>query len=119
VVGVLVVRESGCLGLRAARVGSRPVSQSSRPCGTRRSYAPACIAIRTERRAERGDRYDINYVTTGLSRYDIVTADASMAQLARDNEPVLTDGRLFSSREMQAFDQAVVVQALADRPDGA
>jgi hypothetical protein len=48
----------------------------------------AALATMQGRRPKRGDGYDIQHLTKGLSRCDIVTADAGMAQLATDRRLV-------------------------------
>lgn len=47
----------------------------------------------------RGDGYDIEHLTRGLSRCDIMTADSSVTQLARDFRLIPTGCSLFSVRE--------------------
>jgi hypothetical protein len=67
----------------------------------------AGIAVRRGRLARRGDGYDIEHLTCGLSRCDFVTADAGMTQLVRDHKLAPRGCQIFSTREMQMFHTAV------------
>jgi hypothetical protein len=67
----------------------------------------AGIAVRRGRLAKRGDGYDIDHLTCGLSRCDFVTADAGMTQLVRDHKLVPNGCQIFSTREIQGFHAAV------------
>lgn len=59
------------------------------------------------RAAKRGDGYDIDHLTSGLSRCDIVTADGGMAQLVRNHKLAPAGCQLFSTREMGGLHEAV------------
>lgn len=74
----------------------------------------AALAARTGRRARLGDGHDIAHLTHGLSRCDLVTADAGMAQLIKDFKLAPAGCLVFSYRE---FDQLAtqVEQLLAER----
>ncbi len=77
----------------------------------------AGLAVARNRRAKPGDGYDIDHLTVGLSRCDIVTADGGMTQLVTNHQLVPPDCRIFSTREMQEFHDAVE-EALAAAPAG-
>ena len=77
----------------------------------------AGIAVQREQRAKHGDGYDIDHLTCGLSRCDLVTADAGMAQLVRNRKLVPNGCQIFSTREMQMF-HAAVEAALTGAEDG-
>ncbi len=77
----------------------------------------AGIAVRRGRLARRGDGYDIDHLTCGLSRCDLVTADAGMTQLVRGHKLVPSGCQIFSTREMQMF-HAAVEAALRGAPVG-
>lgn len=78
----------------------------------------AGLAVMRGRLAHRGDGYDIDHLTSGLSRCDFVTADGGMTQLVRNYKLVPTDCQLFSARERQQFHRAIEV-ALATAPSSA
>jgi hypothetical protein len=67
----------------------------------------AALATMRDRKAKKGDGYDIAHLTRGLSRCDIVTADAGMTQLVRDHRIMPTGCQLFSFREMAELHGAV------------
>ena len=67
----------------------------------------AALATMRDRKAKRGDGYDIAHLTRGLSRCDIVTADAGMTQIVRDRRIVPAGCQLFSFREMAELHRAV------------
>lgn len=75
----------------------------------------AGLATARNRRANRNDGYDIDHLTAGLSRCDIVTADGGMTQLVRNHKLVPLGCRIFSTREMKEF-HAAVEEALAAGP---
>jgi hypothetical protein len=67
----------------------------------------AALATMHGRKAKKGDGYDIAHLTRGLSRCDIVTADAGMTQIVRDRRIVPAGRQLFSFREMAELHRAV------------
>ena len=67
----------------------------------------AALATMRDRKAKKGDGYDIAHLTRGLSRCDIVTADAGMTQIVRDRRIVPAGCQLFSFREMAELQRAV------------
>lgn len=72
-------------------------------CAPSLRYPPlflAALCCTPRRKAKPGDLYDIYHLTQGFSRCDIVTADASMAQLCRDFRLIPSTVRLFSAREL-------------------
>jgi hypothetical protein len=75
----------------------------------------AGLALTRNRVAKPGDGYDIDHLTCGLSRCDIVTADAGMTQLVR-NLKLAPDGcQVFGTRDMDGLHRAVEA-ALAAAP---
>jgi hypothetical protein len=67
----------------------------------------AALAATRGRKARPGDGYDIEHLTRGLSRCDIVTADSGMTELCRTYKLVPSGCQLFSYRELDAFRDAV------------
>jgi hypothetical protein len=67
----------------------------------------AGLATMQRRVAKRGDGYDIDHLTTGLSRCDIVTADAGMWQLVHNHKLVPTGCQIFATRDMEGLHRAV------------
>jgi hypothetical protein len=65
------------------------------------------------RKAKQGDGYDIAHLTRGLSRCDIVTADAGMTQIARSRRIVPDGCQLFPFRDMAALHRAVETALVA------
>jgi hypothetical protein len=60
----------------------------------------AGIATTPRRKAKPGDGYDIDHLAQGLSRCDVVTADAGMKQLCRDHRIIPSGVGLLSTREL-------------------
>jgi hypothetical protein len=67
----------------------------------------AAVAATPGRKVRPGDGYDIEHLTRGLSRCDIVTADSAMTQACRTYKLVPSGCELFSYRELDAFRSAV------------
>ena len=67
----------------------------------------AGLATMPRRVAQRGDGYDIDHLTGGLSRYDIVTADAGMWQLVHNHKLVPAACQIFPTRDMAGLHRAV------------
>jgi hypothetical protein len=67
----------------------------------------AALAATAGRKGHPGDGYDIEHLTRGLSRCDIVTADSGMTQICRTYRLVPRGCQLFSYRELDAFRDAV------------
>jgi hypothetical protein len=63
----------------------------------------AGLAVARNRRAKPGDGYDIDHLTVGLSRCDILTADGGMTQLVNNHKLLPTGCRIFNqpSRYLQ------------------
>jgi hypothetical protein len=74
----------------------------------------AALAARSGRRARLSDGHDIAHLTHGLSRCDLVTADAGMAQLIKDFKLAPPGCQVFSYREFDQFADTVS-QILAER----
>ena len=74
----------------------------------------AGLATMPRRVAQRGDGYGIDYLTSGLSRCDIVTADAGMWQLVQNHKLVPAACQLFPTRDMAGLHRAV--EAALARP---
>jgi hypothetical protein len=72
----------------------------------------AGLAVARNRLAKLGDGYDIDHLTAGLSRCDIVTADGGMTQLVTNHKLVPVGCSVFSTRQMREFHD-VVEEALA------
>ena len=66
----------------------------------------AGLAVMRDRVAKPGDGYDIDHLTCGLSRCDIVTADGGMAQLVRNHKLAPTDCQVFATRDMAGLHRA-------------
>jgi hypothetical protein len=66
---------------------------------------------------EKWDGYDIEHLTRGLSRCDLVTADSSMTELCRAYKLVPAGCQLCSYRELDAFQQAVEEAVPVDEDD--
>lgn len=67
----------------------------------------AALAATPGRKARPGDGYDIEHLTRGLSRCDIVTADSSMTEICRAYKLVPAGCQLFGYRELAALRAAV------------
>jgi hypothetical protein len=67
----------------------------------------AALATMRGRRPKRGDGYDIEHLTKGLSRCDIVTADAGMTQLAMDRRLVPSQCELLRFNDINGLTAAV------------
>jgi hypothetical protein len=67
----------------------------------------AGLALTRNRVARPGDGYDIDHLTCGLSRCDIVTADGSMTQLVLNHKLIPEGCQLFATRDMAGLHQAV------------
>jgi len=67
----------------------------------------AAIANTPGRKAKESDGYDIQHLTLGLSRADVVTADSGMAQLLRDYRLVPTTCDVYGAREIATMVTAV------------
>lgn len=67
----------------------------------------AGLGVMPARVAQPGDGYDIDHLSCGLSRCDLVTADGGMTQLVRNHKLVPRGCQLFSTREMSEFHRAV------------
>jgi hypothetical protein len=67
----------------------------------------AGLGVMRARVAQPGDGYDIDHLSCGLSRCDLVTADGGMTQLVRNHKLVPTGCELCSTREMSEFHRAV------------
>jgi hypothetical protein len=67
----------------------------------------AGLATMPRRVAQRGDGYDIDHLASGLSRCDIVTADAGMWQLVQNHKLVPAACRIFPTRDMASLHRAV------------
>jgi hypothetical protein len=67
----------------------------------------AGLATMPRRVAQRGDGYDIDHLTSGLSRCDIVTADAGMWQLVHNHKLVPAACQIFPTRDMAGLHRAV------------
>jgi hypothetical protein len=74
----------------------------------------AGLALTRNRNAKPGDLYDLQHLSQGLSRCDVVTGDGGMVQLCRGRGLIPSAVRLFSSRE---FDD--MASYLAGRLDDA
>jgi hypothetical protein len=77
----------------------------------------AALAASPGRKARPGDGYDIEHLTRGLSRCDLVTADSSMTELCRTYKLVPAGCQLFSYRELEAFQRAVEEAVPVDEDD--
>jgi hypothetical protein len=75
----------------------------------------AALATMSGRRPKRGDGYDIEHLTKGLSRCDIVTADSGMTQLVKDHRLVPSGCQLFRFNDIAGLTAAIEV-ALGGRP---
>jgi hypothetical protein len=73
----------------------------------------AALAARSGRRARLSDGHDIAHLTHGLSRCDLVTADAGMSQLIKDFGLAPAGCQVFSYREFDQLADAVA-RALAE-----
>jgi hypothetical protein len=67
----------------------------------------AALAATPGRKARPGDGYDIDHLTRGLSRCDMVTADSGMTEVCRTYKLIPRGCQLFSYRELDAFRDAV------------
>lgn len=67
----------------------------------------AGLATMPRRVAQRGDGYDIDHLTSGLFRCDIVTADAGMWQLIQNHKLVPAACQIFPTRDMASLHRAV------------
>jgi hypothetical protein len=67
----------------------------------------AALATMPGRRPKRGDGYDIEHLTKGLSRCDIVTADGGMTQLAKDRRLIPHECELFRFNDIDGLTAAV------------
>ena len=67
----------------------------------------AGLAVRRNRVAKPGDGYDIDHLVCGLSRCDIVTADASMWQLVLNHKLLPAECQIFPTRDMAGLHRAV------------
>lgn len=67
----------------------------------------AALATMRGRRPKRGDGHDIEHLTKGLSRCDIVTADAGMTQLANGHQLVAADCQLLRFNDIDGLIAAV------------
>jgi hypothetical protein len=67
----------------------------------------AALALMPGRRPKRGDGYDIEHLTKGLSRCDIVTADSGMTQLVKDRHLVPDGCQLFRFNDIGGLTAAV------------
>jgi hypothetical protein len=65
----------------------------------------------TERKPRSRDGYDIEHLTIGLSRCDLVTADRSMTRIARERDLIPDGCQLFEFSDVAGL-TAVVEQAL-------
>jgi hypothetical protein len=74
----------------------------------------AALAAHPGRRARPSDGHDIAHLTHGLSRCDLVTADAGMTQLIRDFRLAPTGCEVFSYREFGELPEAIE-KLLAER----
>jgi hypothetical protein len=72
----------------------------------------AAIGVMRNRRPQRGDGHDIAHLTRGLSRCDIVTADAGMTQLCLNYKLVPDDCVLLRFNDVEGL-SAAVSEALA------
>ena len=75
----------------------------------------AAIAVMSGRKPKRGDGHDIVHLTRGLSRCDIVTADAGMTQLCLDHKLVPEGCTLLRFNDVDGLSGAVE-QALDQAP---
>jgi hypothetical protein len=71
----------------------------------------ALAADPTNRQPRPSDGYDIEHVTIGLSRCDVVTADGSMTRIARERNLIPDGCQLFEFTDVAGL-TAVVEQAL-------
>jgi len=67
----------------------------------------AALAASPERRARPSDGHDIAHLTHGLSRCDLVSADAGMTQLIRDFRLAPAGCHIFSYREFDRLAMAI------------
>jgi hypothetical protein len=67
----------------------------------------AALAATPGRKARPGDGYDVEHLTRGLSRCDMVTADSGMTEVCRTYKLVPSGCQLFSYRELGPFRSAV------------
>jgi hypothetical protein len=67
----------------------------------------ALAADPTNRKARRSDGYDIEHLTLGLSRCDIVTADRAMTRIARERRLVPAGCQLFEYSDVAGVTAAV------------
>lgn len=75
----------------------------------------AAIVIMSGRKPKRGDGHDIVHLTRGLSRCDIVTADAGMTQLCIGHKLVPEGCRLLRFNDVEGL-SAAVADALEKAP---
>jgi hypothetical protein len=67
----------------------------------------AAIGVMSGRKPKRGDGHDIVHLTRGLSRCDIVTADAGMTQLCIDHKLVPDDCTLVRFNDVKGLSAAI------------
>jgi hypothetical protein len=67
----------------------------------------AALAVHPERRAKSGDGYDIEHLTRGVSRCDVVTADSAMVQRAEEHGLVPAGCDLIRTADQQGLRQAI------------
>jgi hypothetical protein len=75
----------------------------------------AAIAVMRDRRPRRGDGHDIVHLTRGLSRCDIVTADAGMTQLCVNHRLVPQGCTLLRFNDVNGL-SAAIARALTEAP---
>ena len=67
----------------------------------------AALAVHPERRARSGDGYDIEHLTRGLSRCDVVTADSAMVQRAEEHGLVPVGCDLIRTADQEGLRKAI------------
>jgi hypothetical protein len=70
----------------------------------------------TKRKARPSDGYDIEHLTIGLSRCDIVTADRAMTRIVRERRLIPTGCELFEFSDVSGFTAAIEATLASRRP---
>jgi hypothetical protein len=67
----------------------------------------AGLALTPNRKAKRGDGFDLSHLMKGLSRCDIVTADGGMTQMVTGFKLAPSDCKIFRSADRDGLQRAV------------
>ena len=67
----------------------------------------AGLALTPNRKAKRGDGFDLSHLMKGLSRCDIATADSGMVQLVKNFKLIPSDCAVFAARDREGLTAAI------------